>query len=70
MAAALDPNGVTYYKRYRMEMDLSLPLPPVPNLPAESAWIPWEERLLEAHAEVAFAESQGKDNPRPWLNSD
>jgi ribosomal protein S18 acetylase RimI-like enzyme len=54
MAAALDPNAVTFYKRYRMELDLLAPLPPVPNLPADHAWIPWEERLLDAHAETKF----------------
>lgn len=54
MAAALDPNGVTFYKRFRMELDLSAPLPPAPHLPAEYAWAPWEERLLEAHADVKF----------------
>jgi len=53
MAAALDPNGVTYYKRYRMELDLVAPLPPA-KLPADCAWIPWEERLLEVHADVKF----------------
>lgn len=54
MAAALDPNAATFYKRYRMELDLVAPLPPVPSLPAGCAWIPWEERLLEVHAEVKF----------------
>lgn len=54
MAAALQPNDVTYFKRYRMELDLVAPLPPVPNLPIDHAWIPWENRLLESHAEVKF----------------
>lgn len=54
MAATLDQQGVTYYKRYRMELDLTAPLPPVPSLSTEYAWIPWEERLLEAHAEVKY----------------
>ena len=54
MAATLDPNTVTYYKRYRMEMDLVAPLPPAPTLPIGFAWIAWEERLLEAHADVKF----------------
>jgi ribosomal protein S18 acetylase RimI-like enzyme len=54
MAAALDTNAVTYYKRYRMELDLVAPLAPTPSLPYEYAWVPWEERLLDAHAEVKF----------------
>jgi ribosomal protein S18 acetylase RimI-like enzyme len=52
MIATSAPNQVVYFKRFRMEMDLVGPLPPVPSLPAGYAWIPWEERLLEAHAEV------------------
>jgi ribosomal protein S18 acetylase RimI-like enzyme len=52
--ATVAPNQVTYYKRYRMEMDLAGPLPPVPKLPEGFAWAPWEERLLAAHADVKF----------------
>ena len=37
MAAALDLNGVTFYKRYRMELDSSHPLPPVPLPPMDHA---------------------------------
>lgn len=52
MIATHVPIEVTYFKRYRMEMDLVCPLPPVPILPVGYAWIPWEERLVEAHADV------------------
>lgn len=52
MATTSIPNQVAYYKRYRMELDLVAPLPAVPTLPAGYAWIPWEERLIEAYAEV------------------
>ena len=55
MATTSVSNPVTYFKRYRMEMDLVGPLPPVPSLPAGFAWIPWEERLLEVHADVLEA---------------
>src|SRR5437868_5932581 len=54
MATTIALNQVTYYKRYRMEMDLTGPLPPVPSLPDGFAWIAWEERLLLAHADVKF----------------
>ena len=54
MAATLDPNPVTYYKRYRMELDLVAPLPPMPALPTEFAWVSWEERLLDTHALVKY----------------
>ena len=54
MATAFAPNDVTYFKRYRMEMDLVGPLPPVPSLPEGFAWVPWEERLILAHAEVKY----------------
>lgn len=52
MIATSPPDQVVYFKRYRMEMDLVGPLPPVPSLPVGYAWIPWEDRLLEAHADV------------------
>jgi hypothetical protein len=52
MATTTIQNQVTYFKRYRMELDLVAPLPPVPSLPEEFAWAPWEERLLDAHADV------------------
>ena len=52
MATTSVANQATYFKRYRMEMDLVGPLPPVPNLPTGFAWVPWEERLLEIHADV------------------
>jgi GNAT superfamily N-acetyltransferase len=52
MIATRAANDVAYFKRYRMEMDLVGPLPPVPSLPVGYAWIPWEDRLLDAHADV------------------
>jgi ribosomal protein S18 acetylase RimI-like enzyme len=45
-------DSVTYYKRYRMELDLLGPLPAVPHLPVGFEWLPWEARLLDRHAEV------------------
>jgi ribosomal protein S18 acetylase RimI-like enzyme len=47
-------NPLVYYKRYRMELDLALPLPAVPDLPAGYSWVAWEDDLLEVHAEVKF----------------
>lgn len=54
MTAPSIPNHVTYFKRYRMEMDLFDPLPRIPHLPAGYAWVPWHDSLLEAHAEVKY----------------
>lgn len=54
MTAVSTPNTVTYFKRYRMEMDLVAPLPPAPALPDGFAWVAWEDRLLEAHADVKY----------------
>lgn len=54
MAVSLYPSPVTYFKRYRMQMDLLASLPPVPNLPMDFAWIPWEARLLDAHVDVKY----------------
>ena len=44
---------IAYYKRYRMERGLYDP-PPRPELPAGYRFIPWEDALLESHAEVLF----------------
>lgn len=52
MTAVSTPTAVSYFKRYRMEMDLVAPLPPAPVLPDGFAWVPWEDRLLEIHADV------------------
>jgi len=40
-----------YFKRFRMERDLSH-LPPVPELPSGYIWMPWTYGLLETHAHV------------------
>ncbi len=57
MHTPLLPTGVhqgriTYFKRFRMEIDLA-PFA-LPLLPLGYFWVPWEEGLLELHAEVLF----------------
>ena len=44
--------GLTYFKRFRMEADLIAPLLPVPELPPGFAWQAWHPDLLELHAQV------------------
>jgi ribosomal protein S18 acetylase RimI-like enzyme len=46
--------GLTYFKRFRMEIDLSQPLFACPRLPAGYHLRPWHESLLEAHAETKY----------------
>lgn len=46
--------GMTYFKRYRMEIDLRLPRPPLSPLPAGYLMLPWRGSLLAAHAEAKF----------------
>jgi ribosomal protein S18 acetylase RimI-like enzyme len=43
----------TYFKRFRMELDLQEPLPE-PVLPPGFTWVGWDVALVEAHAEVKF----------------
>src|SRR5262245_45674335 len=47
--------GLTYFKRYRMEIELTHPRlsPPIP-LPRGYRFVPWSHDLLEEHAEVKF----------------
>src|SRR5262245_30219254 len=44
---------LTYFKRYRMELDLRRDFP-VPHLPADFGWIDWDDLLLDVHAEVKY----------------
>jgi ribosomal protein S18 acetylase RimI-like enzyme len=44
---------LTYFKRYRMELDLRLPRPRA-ELPPGFHWIAWHNGLLEAHARIKY----------------
>jgi ribosomal protein S18 acetylase RimI-like enzyme len=46
--------GIVYFRRYRMEIDLAEPLCPQPVAPPEYRLSPWDDRLLEAHAETKY----------------
>jgi len=46
--------GLTYFKRYRMEIDLFGRDFSRPAVPAGYRLLPWKESLLEAHAEVKY----------------
>src|SRR5437868_2737423 len=52
--------GLTYYKRYRMELDLRTPLPPAPSLPFGYSFVPWDDGLLARHAEVKWLSFRGE----------
>jgi ribosomal protein S18 acetylase RimI-like enzyme len=45
--------AITYYKRFRMEIDLDGPIA-VPVLPRSFVWVPWAEPLVEHHAEIKY----------------
>ena len=45
--------AITYYKRFRMEIDLDAGLE-APLLAPPFRWVSWDEALLEHHAEVKF----------------
>jgi ribosomal protein S18 acetylase RimI-like enzyme len=44
---------LTYFKRYRMELDLARVLPPA-VLPTGFGWRPWDDSLIEMHAEAKY----------------
>lgn len=45
--------AITYYKRFRMEIDLDGSTAP-PDLPEPFAWVAWDEPLIDRHAEVKY----------------
>jgi len=46
--------GLTYFKRYRMEIDVARPLFPCPRIPPGYTLRVWDDSLLEAHADTKF----------------
>jgi ribosomal protein S18 acetylase RimI-like enzyme len=51
--------AITYYKRFRMEIDLDGTIEPS-ALPRSFAWVPWDESLLDEHAEVKYLSFLGE----------
>src|ERR1700678_3902229 len=45
--------AITYYKRFRMEVDLDR-AHTASVLPLSFVWVPWDESLMEQHAEVKY----------------
>ncbi|MDX2037572.1 MAG: GNAT family N-acetyltransferase [Isosphaeraceae bacterium] len=46
--------SITYYKRFRMEIDLLAGASSTTTLPAGFRWVPWEESLVDRHADVKY----------------
>jgi len=53
LALDIQQNG-GYFKRFRMEIDLQDGLPDVPPLPAGYSWAPWQDDLVDGHADAKF----------------
>jgi ribosomal protein S18 acetylase RimI-like enzyme len=51
---------IRYFKRYRMELDLTRSLPPVPLLPDGYFWLPWDDSLITAHSRAKYASFQSE----------
>lgn len=43
----------SYFKRFKMEIELAA-VPPVPPLPEGYRFVPWDDTLLEAHADIKY----------------
>ncbi len=52
MLVAGEPQ-LSYFKRFRMEIDLQPPLP-LPELPPGYSFVAWHDSLLEAHADTKY----------------
>jgi ribosomal protein S18 acetylase RimI-like enzyme len=48
-----DAMAITYYKRFRMEIDLD-GIPALAVLPDPFVWVAWDESLIDRHAEVKY----------------
>lgn len=46
--------GLTYFKRFRMEIDLTGRLLTAPALPQGYLVVPWDDSLVETHAETKY----------------
>lgn len=46
--------SITYFKRFRMEVDLEPRVEEVPDLPPGFFWVPWSPGLLFYHAQVKY----------------
>jgi ribosomal protein S18 acetylase RimI-like enzyme len=51
--------AITYYKRFRMEIDLDRAITGT-VLPESFVWVPWEDALLDLHAEVKYRSFLGE----------
>ncbi len=51
--------STTYYKRFRMEIDLAGAIA-MPRLPGRFVWVPWQDSLIEQHAEVKYRSFAGE----------
>ena len=47
--------GIVYFRRFRMEVDLTQPLFSQPELPSDYRLTPWDDNLLETHADTKYA---------------
>jgi ribosomal protein S18 acetylase RimI-like enzyme len=48
-----EKRNISYFKRFKMEIDLYDP-PPWPTLPEGYSWIAWDDSFLESHAETMY----------------
>lgn len=51
---------LTYFKRFRMEMDLTRAAGQAPELPVGYVWLGWQPALLESHAQVKYESFRGE----------
>jgi GNAT superfamily N-acetyltransferase len=51
--------SVTYFKRFKMEIDLRS-APPAPVLPRGYRWVPWDDSLLALHADTKYHSFHGE----------
>jgi ribosomal protein S18 acetylase RimI-like enzyme len=47
--------GIVYFRRFRMEVDLTQPLFAQPELPPDYRLTPWNDSLIETHADTKYA---------------
>ena len=67
MVSAGLEQSISYFKRFRMEIDLNELSHPVPDLPVGYFWLPWHRSLLDRESEIQTVKSRTAPTVAPGI---